>query len=187
MKIAKVALQFNFWVSSAPVPADFQHQLDRHLAEWRDGRYPLAVEMLRHAACEVVEASIGNSIDDLMRKKFPNEMVQTGEHSRTSRAHLETEVALKELKIHSRKDVRVIAAHAPDDSPEREGTWRVLCRDDRLPDGNPGPYALGSKIFAGPEAARKWAEGVSPSRFPIIVEDAKAEMVLGALNFKQED
>ena len=69
---------------------------------------------------------------------------------------------------------------------ERADAWRVLCRNDRLPDGTPGAYALDSHFFAVADAARDYASGISSSRFPFIVEAQKADAVLAVLNMKLE-
>lgn len=80
-------------------------------------------------------------------------------------------------------DALVVVEELP---PERADAWRVLCRDDRQPDGSPGAYALDSHFFAVADAARDYASGISPSRFPFIVEAKKADAVLTVLNMKLE-
>lgn len=48
----------------------------------------------------------------------------------------------------------------------------VVCRDDRLPDGTPGPYALATRWpFASYAAAADYAGGISESRAPKILAE----------------
>lgn len=68
------------------------------------------------------------------------------------------------------------------DEDDLEGKWCVLCRDDRLPNGQPGPYEVTGRIFDDAEAARAYAGQVSSSRFPFIVEANKATIVRAVLN-----
>lgn len=76
---------------------------------------------------------------------------------------------------------RALAVSVRQDGLDRK--WRVLSRDDRQPDGSPGAYRMSRRrVFDDAESARTWAEGISPSRFPLIVEAERAEMVLAVLN-----
>jgi hypothetical protein len=49
-----------------------------------------------------------------------------------------------------------------------------------------GDYHMSSRVFDTADAARLDADGISCSRFPIIVEAEKADAVLGALNMKAD-
>jgi hypothetical protein len=185
----KVTLQFNVGVNGPS--SDLRFDIDRILGAWSDGRYPFSVELIRHGIEEVVAAAVRSAVDAQARGEFGDEMVATSPDSKTSRAHLEAEKILKDLAVRCRSDGRAVAAHVVDDDFEFEGEketpkWRVLCRDDRKEDGGPGDYAMSSRVFDDAEAARAWAEGVSSSRFPIIVEAHKADTVLGALNIKND-
>jgi hypothetical protein len=185
----KVTLQFNLGVSGPS--SDLREEMDYILGNWSDGRYPFCVEMIRHGLEDLVGGAVRRAVDAQAHKEFGDEMVTTGPNSQTSRAHLEAEKLLEGLTVHCRSDGRAVAAHVVDVDDEFEGTsgspkWRVLCRDDRKPDGTPGDYAMGSRVFDDDEAARTHAGGISSSRFPIIVEAHKAEAVLGMLNLEPD-
>jgi hypothetical protein len=187
-KEIKVALQFSLWVNG-PV-SDLRWEIDHCLGECSDGRHPFEVEMLQSALERIVASSIRYAVNVQAHKEFGKEpMVQVGPQSQASRASIEAEKLLRDLTVHcSRHEGRVVTAHVVDQALETDGAtkWRVLCRDDRKPNGAPGDYVLGSRVFDDADAARAHAIGISPSRFPIVVEAHKAETVLGALNLKTD-
>lgn len=189
----KVTLQFNLGVDGPP--SDLRKEINEIFRSWSDGRYPFSVEMVRHGLEDVVASAVRSAVDAQAREEFGDEMVDTSlpEHlgrSQTRRSHLEAEKLLKDLAVHCRSDGRAITAYVVDADDEFENgessssKWRVLCRLDRKPDGTPGDYVMSSRLFDDAEGARLDANGVSPSRFPIVVEAHKAETVLEMLNMK---
>jgi hypothetical protein len=183
-----VTLQFPVTIRCGfDVLSDLREEIDRHLRHWSDGRYHFSTEMVMHGLEQVVESAVRDSVETTTRKMFGDEMVQVGPRSQSSRAHLEAEKFLRDLSVRCYHDGRAISAAVVDTELELEGTtkWRVLCRDDRKPDGSPGDYAMSSRVFDDADAARAHAICISPSRFPLVVEADKADAVLGALNLKR--
>ena len=53
----------------------------------------------------------------------------------------------------------------------------VICRADRTPEGAPGRYELATRTtFLASDAANGYADGISPSREPIVVSGRFAEL-----------
>ena len=184
----KIVLQQNIRVDGLATTTDLREEIDSILGDCRDGRYPFNVETLQIALASLVETAVLLAVDRSARKEFGNEMVKVGPRSETSRAHLEVEKILNALTIDCVSDGRALSASVVDVERELlpEAQWRVLCRDDRKPDGTPGDYSMSIRIFDNADDARLDANGISCSRFPIIVEASKADAVLGALNFKAD-
>jgi hypothetical protein len=56
----------------------------------------------------------------------------------------------------------------------------VVCRNDRRSDGSKGDYALATRrVFTDRTAAETYAEGISTSREPVVVEGAWLELRFG--------
>jgi hypothetical protein len=184
----KIVLQQNIRVGGLEISTDLREEIDRLLGDCRDGRYLFYVEALQLSIASCVNTAVQLVVDRGARKEFGDEMVKVGPRSEASRAHLEAEKILDKMSINSVSDCRALSASAVDVEHELlpDAKWRVLCRDDRKEDGTPGEYVLSSRVFDDADAARADAEGISSSRFPIIVEASKADTVLGALNFKTD-
>lgn len=162
-----------------------REEIDRLLGDWRDGRYPFYVEAIQISMASIVDTAIRLVVDRSARKEFGDEMVKVGPGSETSRAHLETEKILRDLTINCVSDCRALSATTIiEHELLPDSKWRVLSRDDRKLDGAPGDYTMSSRIFSNADDARLYANGISCSLFPIIVEALKADAVLGALNLK---
>jgi hypothetical protein len=182
-----VTLQFPVTIRCGFDMVDLREEIDRHLRHWSDGRYHFSTEMVMHGLEQVVESALRDSVEAAARKNFGGEMVQTGPRSQSSRAHLEAEKLLQDVSVRCYHDGCAVSAAVVDVELELEGTtkWRMLCRDDRKPEGAPGDYAMSSRVFDDADEARAHAVGISPSRFPLVVEADKADAVLGALNLKK--
>lgn len=182
----KVTLQFSLFAIGLDVPGELCAEIDHVLGDWSDGRHPFDVEMIHRGVEGVVEGAIRVAIETSARKTFGDEMVKVTPNSETSRALIESQKLLKDLSIRCHADVRAVSTSVNTDTVELDGPpkWRVLCRDDRKPDGTPGDYSMSIRVFDTADEARALAEGYSSSRFPLIVEAEKAHAVLGALNLK---
>lgn len=180
----KITLQFDVNVDGPA--SDLRWEIDHILGQWSDGRYPFNVELIREGLEGVVCRAVRLAVEQAARKEFGDEMVQVSPRSQSSRSCVEADKVLKDLSVHLVGDGRALAAHVVDDGLEYDSVtrWRVLCRDDRQPDGSLGPYAMSSRVFDDAQMARTWAMGMSSSRFPLVVEAEKAETVMGALNMK---
>ena len=163
----KIVLQQNIRVDGLATTTDLREEIDSILGDCRDGRYPFNVETLQIALASLVETAVRLAVDRSARKEFGNEMVKVGPRSETSRAHLEAEKILNALTIDCVSDGRALSASVVDVERELlpEAQWRVLCRDDRKPDGTYlATTPMSSRIFDNADDARLDANGISRAR-----------------------
>ena len=56
-------------------------------------------------------------------------------------------------------------------------TYAVICRDDTTEDGNDGEYTLATRtLFTDRNVAEAYANGINPSRDPIVVSGRWTEL-----------
>lgn len=68
--------------------------------QWSDGRYPFYAEMLHVGLSRLLESAVGAAVGLKMQKEYGRETVQTDPNTQMSRAHLETEKAMKGFSAH---------------------------------------------------------------------------------------
>lgn len=87
----KLKLEVDFTLFDHKVDPQLATMLNKVLDYWRDGRRPLWVEFLHEAINKLLREAAYAAIEQRMREKYGNEMVQTGKRSHTSKAYLEAQ------------------------------------------------------------------------------------------------
>lgn len=153
--------------------------LGQTISDHVDGRRPFSVEMIQHAFSTLIERAayyaIEQTIPDEGMEKLPS-------GSQVRIAIRKAEEACADLHVHSNYDLDLFSLGFEPELNDDGGGWCVLSREDRRPDGTPGPYTASGKTFTSVDKAEMYAGTVSTSRRPIVVREAQKEAVLVALN-----
>jgi hypothetical protein len=161
---------------------DFAEHLGHALEAYDDGRRLFSVELIQDGIGRLVANAIHRSVDGELRAAYGNDMVVTGPGRSTSRASLEADQICHDLHIGLNYEPALVGVEVDPPTVYDVLRYKVLSRTDRNTDGTPGKYTASSKEFGSYQDALAYAEGVSFSRGPIVVEAFRASLVLSALN-----
>lgn len=155
-----------------------ERNLSANIADHVDGRWLFSVEMIQQAFARLIEGATYHAVE----QTIPDEgMETTPTGSQISIAIRKAEEACTKLRTHANYDLELFSLGI-EAGPEDGGGWCVLSREDRRPDGTPGPYTASGKTFSNVDKAEMYAGTVSTSRRPIVVREEQKEAVLVALN-----
>lgn len=102
-RVYDVDFKLRFIVSGpddfAVSPAELEAAIGDVMSDWNDGRFPLFVEMMHHAAKEISLRALCNLVEGRMQSAYRNEVVDMPSGGRSSRAAVEAEKIWSRLAV----------------------------------------------------------------------------------------
>jgi hypothetical protein len=155
--------------------ADIEKSADWIANDWRDGRYPHAVEDMHHAAGDLARSSVSVAIthhyDERIEKHLGRAHVCAMSYEVRSALAERCEKKLGYFRITDGGGIEIAAmAHPMGEKQYGYQQHVVICRDDAKDDGGLGDYKLATRtVFEGRQAAEAYAATVAQSRQPIVI------------------